>query len=193
MKQQTEIRSTEIKYEGNKAVGYAIVYNKDSDLLLDKKEPYTEIIMPGAVQNLNGDIRALYEHNPEHLLGKTGSGTLRLKEDPTGVQYEIDLPDTQKGKDVKELLSRKDISGASFRMFVQPGGDKWVRRAGKLVREIYKMMIDEISLVSTPVYPDTTAALRSLEAHNKAQQEKEKQEQDLTKLKMKLQQMKSEQ
>jgi phage head maturation protease len=76
---------------GWKGGGLAIVYNTRSENL----GGFTEIIKAGAARKLlktSPDVRALQNHNPDLLLGRTNAGTLRLKDTPKGLDYEFDAP-----------------------------------------------------------------------------------------------------
>jgi HK97 family phage prohead protease len=74
------------------------------------------------------DILALVNHDPNRLLGRTASGTLRLSVDDVGLAYDLDLPDTSEGRDLAVLLERRDITGSSFTFRVAPdGGDTWTQ------------------------------------------------------------------
>jgi HK97 family phage prohead protease len=106
-----------------------------------------------------GDVAALADHQPEMLLGRLKSGTLRVSETATGLQYEIDLPATTLGADIQELARRNDLSGVSVGFVVDaqswPDSKTWRIEAATL---------HEISILrgSLPAYGDaTTVALRS--------------------------------
>jgi HK97 family phage prohead protease len=93
------------------AHGYGAVFNKLSQNL----GGLVERVAPGAFTKTiaEADIRALFNHDPNYLLGRSAAGTLRLSEDGTGLPYEIDLPDTMAGRDVATMLERRDITGSS--------------------------------------------------------------------------------
>ena len=59
-------------------------------------------IAPGAFRKTiqESDVRALFNHDPNFVLGRNKAGTLRLYEDGDGLGYEVDLPDTQAARDV---------------------------------------------------------------------------------------------
>lgn len=144
-----------------KVGGHAAVFNSESQDL----GGFVEVIRPGAFaeslrQGLN--IRALYHHSDLSLLGTTQAGTLRLREDDTGLAFELDLPDTSYGRDVGVLVDRGDIGGCSFGFRVAEGGDRWEERGGKLVRELLKVDLLEVTVTSEPAYRDTSVARRSL-------------------------------
>ena len=145
--------------------GYAVVYNSLS-LPMSFKElgDFREVVRSGAAKEFiatAGDIPCLFGHDSSKLLGRTSSKTLELWEDTTGVGYCVTLPDTGDGRDVRELVKRGDIRGASVMQLVPKGGDRWQRTSEGRLREITKLGIGEISLTPFPAYQDTSAALRS--------------------------------
>jgi len=141
-------------------VGYAAVFNTYSaDLGM-----FRERIAPGAFAKAltTSDARALQDHDPSRLLGRQSAGTLRLVEDSTGLLAEIDLPDTQTGRDVAELIRRGDIQGQSF--CFTTGADAWEFNAETSLRTVIE--IDElfdVGPVTFPAYEETSVAVRSLD------------------------------
>lgn len=107
------------------------------------------------------DIRALVDHDPTKLLGRTSNATLRVAEVATGLAVEIDIPDTTYGRDVRELVRRRDIRGLSFGFRVRSGGQRFTKENGQAVRELLDIDLKEVSVVGNPAYADTAVALRS--------------------------------
>ena len=140
-------------------VGYAAVFER----LADIGGYFQEKIAPGAFADaIKGDIRALVDHDAGRVIGRTKSGTLRLKEDGTGLHVEIDVPNTTEGNDLWELVGRGDISGMSFGFRVTK--ETWDETGDVPVRTIEKLNLLEVSAVAWPAYEDTTLAKRSLDA-----------------------------
>ncbi|WFU88980.1 HK97 family phage prohead protease [Rhizobium sp. CC1099] len=140
-------------------VGYAAKF----DRLASIGGYFQEKIAPGAFASaIGGDIRALVDHDPGRVIGRTKSGTLRLAEDGTGLRVEIDVPDTTDGNDLWVLVERGDISGMSFGFRVTK--ETWDETGDVPVRTIEKLELHEVSAVAWPAYEDTTIGLRSLEA-----------------------------
>ncbi|HEY1064460.1 MAG TPA: HK97 family phage prohead protease [Pirellulales bacterium] len=142
-------------------VGHAAVFNTFSKDL----GGFVELIRPGAFARAikETDVRGLWNHKADYLLGRTSSGTVRLAEDERGLRYEIDLPDTQLGRDVAVLIGRGDITGSSFGFIVRPGGEKWRREGSRSVRELIDLELIDVSPVTFPAYEAADVALRSLE------------------------------
>jgi HK97 family phage prohead protease len=140
---------------GRKLTGYAATFGTEASL-----PGFTEVIRPGAFRaSLAGrDVLALIDHNPSRLLARTKSGTLRLEEDAKGLRFELDVPDTQEGRDMLTLAERGDLGGMSFGFTVPPGGESW---NGKK-RELRSVTLHEISIVhSWPAYEGTSVQARA--------------------------------
>lgn len=153
--------------------GYAAVFNKRSQDL----GGFQEVMMPGAFNNVMGDdVRALFNHKSDFVLGRSKSGTLELTQDEVGLKYRIALPDTQVGRDLAESIARGDIDGSSFAFIIDPAGEEW-RDAedGVTVRTITKVKrLYDVGPVTYPAYPDTTAAKRSLDQYKEAKEHDKK-------------------
>ena len=153
--------------DGTKKIkGYAAVFGKRSVDL----GGFVEIIKPGAFKNvLKGkpDVRALVNHDPSMVLGRTTAGTLRLSEDDKGLAVEIDPPDTQIARDLMASIGRGDVDQMSFAFRV--GEERWTYPEAdddapvlREIREVSELM--DVSAVTYPAYPDTTVAVRSRDA-----------------------------
>lgn len=155
-----EFRSTgTLTARGKTLSGYAAVFNSEANL-----GDFSEVIRQGAFAKslaTGSNIRALYAHNGEALLGTTKGGTLKLREDAHGLAFELALPDTSHGRDLAILVDRGDVSGCSFGFRVAPGGDRWEQRGSQLVRELLAVELHEVTLTADPAYADTSIAMRS--------------------------------
>ena len=101
-------------------------------------------------------MRALLNHDPNEVLGRTKSGTLRLFDEERGLRFELDLPDSPLGENVREAVRRGDLDGASFRFEV--GQDDW---AGE-VRTIQTVKaLRDVTLATYPAYPAASIELRT--------------------------------
>ena len=153
-----------------KIEGYAAVFNSDSEDM-----GFIERIKGGA---FNGalkisDARALFNHDPNYILGRQSNGTLTLTEDKKGLHMSVQPPDTQLVRDmILTPIERGDITQQSFGFTVE--SDSWSgldtdkpTRTIEKVRELY-----DVSPVTFPAYQDTQVALRSLEAAKKDKPQK---------------------
>ncbi|WP_019342827.1 HK97 family phage prohead protease [Stutzerimonas stutzeri] len=150
--------SNGLKPDGRKLTGYAARFNVETDL-----GEFVEVIRPGAFTRTlaaasAGNIRAVYEHDGKSLLGRLGSGTLRLTQDSEGLAFELDLPDTTLGRDLAELVKRGDVAGCSFGFL--PVQDAWSEGA-KPVRELRDVDLFEVTITANPAYDATSVQVRS--------------------------------
>lgn len=157
----------EFRVEGGqspKIIGYAAKFNS----LSEEMWGFREQIAPGAFTDAikNSDVRALFNHDPNMILGRNKAGTLALFEDSVGLRYEITPPDTQTAKDIVESIRRGDISQSSFGFSMRGGGvQEWEDHDdGTSTRTIKKVaQLYDVSPVTYPAYPDTESGLRSAE------------------------------
>lgn len=151
----------ETRSEGEKRTlaGYAAVFNSDTSI----GGYWIERIAPGAfAEAISSDVRAMIDHDPGRIIGRTKSGTLRLSEDSRGLRIEVDVPNTTDGNDLWELVERGDVSGMSFGFRVTK--QEWDESGETPVRTIQKVDLFEVSAVAFPAYDDTTIGKRSLDA-----------------------------
>jgi len=136
--------------------GYASLFGVRADLGW-----FTEEIKPGAfaASITTDDQRALFNHDTGLVLGRRSAGTLRLLEDSRGLQFEIDLPDTQVARDLAVSVGRGDIREMSFGFRVKV--DRWDASGDIEHRTIEEVELLEISPVTFPAYTETSVGLRS--------------------------------
>ena len=138
---------------------------------------FREKIAPGAFKKAlkSSDARALFNHDPNIILGRQSAGTLKLKEDEKGLLSEVNPPDTQYIRDVVLApMKRGDIKEMSFGFLVKT--EEWKEEKEKefVTRTIIEVdRLFDISPVTFPAYPDTSVALRSLKEWRKENQASE--------------------
>ncbi|MEU3074287.1 phage major capsid protein [Streptomyces laurentii] len=142
-----------------KLSGYAVVFNSPTTI-----GAFTESIAPNAWSNAGDDVLATWNHNPDNVLGRTRSGTLKLNVDSTGIHYVVELPDTELGRSVHELVKRGDVFGSSFTFIAD--ADEWDYSGDFPHRTVTAMRVIELGPVHTPAYPDATVSARALERGN---------------------------
>lgn len=148
--------------------GYASVFYRAGDgaTQFNLWPGCVERISPGAFDRAlkdADDTRALFNHNPELLLGRTKSGTCRLSVDERGLKYEVDLADTTVARDVAQHIQRGDLSGSSFSFAVED--EEWTteRTAEGVeveVRTIKSVGLFDVGPVTFPAYEGTDTAAR---------------------------------
>lgn len=146
--------------------GHAAVFNRLSHNL----GGFREKIAPGAFDKvMDNDVRAVFNHDINMVLGRSSAGTLRLSTDDEGLVYEIDLPNTSYARDLHESVKRGDIKENSFKFSVMR--DSWAyddETGGEIrtIEEVARLM--DVGPVAFPAYPDATIAQRSLDDWKKA-------------------------
>jgi HK97 family phage prohead protease len=155
-----ELRYFDAQYElreeesGNVLEGYAAVFDTLSSPL---GWGFREKIAMGAFDNvLNNDVRALFNHDANIVLGRTVSQTLSLSVDSKGLKYRINLPDTNTAKDLMKLIKRGDVTQNSFAFTIED--QEWIeddeKREIRIIKK-FKRLYD-ISPVTYPAYPEAT-------------------------------------
>lgn len=140
----------------NKLGGYAAVFDQSADLGWFGLERLAVGAFDEALTT--SDARALFNHDPHYVLGRQSAGTLRLSADTHGLAYEVDLPDTSYARDLRELVERGDITGASFG-FV-PGLSSWDDERQERTHTSVRTLVD-VSPVTFPAYDAATTEARS--------------------------------
>ena len=161
MKKDIEIRSNiELRaLEGEKNTIHGFIpYNSNSEGL-----PWVERLARGCFTKTlqeSRDILALYDHATGNLLARTSNGSLRFNDTDAGLEFDIDLPETQLGKDSYEMVRSGLIGGCSFGFTTVQ--DEWTYENNQETRVILEARLYEVSLVAQPAYPQTNVAARSL-------------------------------
>ncbi len=136
--------------------GYAAVFNSETDL-----GHFREVIKPGAFDDvMTNDVRALINHDPNLVLGRTKNGTLELSQDERGLKYRVKLGAQQYAKDFYESVKRGDISQSSFAFTI----DKQSWNEERTVRSVDKVrQLLDVSPVTYPAYAAATVQARDLQ------------------------------
>jgi len=156
--------------------GYAAKYNVRSKLIAEDKKIFYEVLLPGSLEEglrNSKDTVMVLDHTKELLLARTKSGTLQLRADEIGLYYEFVVPDTQRGRDTLEMVSRGDISENSFKFYLRKDDFTWSRAEdGVLLRSVRGMSrIADVSLLQTEAaYPETEVGV-SLREYEEIEQE----------------------
>ena len=154
-----EISEVRTEEDVTKIIGYAAVYNQFSNDL----GGFREKIKPGFFTEAIGrdDVRALFNHDANMVLGRTKNKTLILEEDRKGLKVEIIPPDTSYAHDLINLVKRGDIDQMSFQWETEK--DEWDSSdLNNVTRTLVKIKnLWDISPVTFPAYPQTKAEVNS--------------------------------
>jgi len=135
----------------------------------------------GVLADKNLDCVCTFNHSMDAVLGRTSSGTLRLRADDQGLAFDCDLPNTQLGKDTYELVKRGDLPGMSFAFELGERDDDWEEEEieddkdlglrGRVVNAVRRWVVrtikgfrklHDVSIVTAPAYPGTSVDARNL-------------------------------
>lgn len=150
------------RLDGNTLHGHASVFGQ-----LAQVPGGYEQIAPSAfnavLDRSDTDARALINHDPNLLLGRQSSGTLRLKADGDGLAFEVDLPDTSYAADLRALVARGDLTGASFAFI--PGEEEWTTAPDGMQLRTHTAVsaLLDVSAVTYPAYETAGVALRFID------------------------------
>jgi uncharacterized protein len=158
--------------ESKVITGTGIVFNQRSRIMTDWKSgegfvAFQEIIMPESVRNINfTDVVTCYNHQIENLLGTGYAGTARYVVNESGVDYEVDDPDTDYSRNLLNLIARGDIRGSSFMFTANEDQDEWTKEGDLWIRRVFEFSaIYEMGPVFGEAYLQTKANYRSFEKH----------------------------
>lgn len=151
--------SAEMRLDGDespKIVGYAAVFNTWADI----GGWFRESIRPGAFRKTikENDIRALLNHDENFVLGRNKAGTLKLREDDKGLAVEIDPVPASWANDLLASMRRGDVSQMSFGFTV----NKQEIDEANAERTLVDVTLFDVSVVTFPAYPTTSAQVRSV-------------------------------
>lgn len=147
--------------------GLAVPFGQITDLGY-----FTEEISREAFSEvLNDDVRGLFNHDPDVILGRSAAGTMTLEVNDSGVYYSIRYnPNDPDHVRVMEKVKRGDVNQSSYAFSVKD--EKWSQREGRNHRTINKIeRWYDVAPVTYPANPNTTVARRSLEAISKEQED----------------------
>lgn len=148
-------------------VGYGAVFYREGvpgteyDLTLDGS--IVERIEPGAFDRVlreRQNTAGLLNHDQNFILGRVGSGTMRLSVDSIGLRYEIDAdPENPFAAHAISAIRRGDVSGSSFGFIVS--GVRWEELPdGRVIRYIEEVShLFDVGPVTYPAYESTTSSV----------------------------------
>lgn len=151
---KSELRAEQV--DGKKVIrGYAIVFNQMTQLYGDMWEE----IAPEAISDSLGNIRALYNHNMDIVLGTTDNGTVRLTKDDYGLMPEIDINENDPDAVAAYArVERGDIQGWSFGFI--PIREEHRTEGDKNIFRVTALELFEVSPCVFPAYPQTSIEAR---------------------------------
>lgn len=152
--------------DGNTLVGYAAVFNQDTEIN-SWEGHFIERIAPGAfkrtLKNRGDKVKVLFNHGHDPTIGEMPLGKPKtLREDDVGLFTEVPLTDTDYNREkIKPLLRDGALDGMSFRFSVPAGGDEWDDDGDVPIRTIREAKLFELGPVVFPAYDQSSVQLRS--------------------------------
>ena len=145
--------------------GHAAVFDSWSETL-GGIFPFKEKVRKGAFAESIGkdDIRALFNHDPNYVLGRNRAGTLELVEDNVGLRVRITPPDTSWARDITTSIRRGDISQMSIGFVVED--DEWSSKDGIDTRDLKKVRLFDVSPVTFPAYTAPHVGVRPMQEYD---------------------------
>lgn len=137
--QPVELRTLD---DGTEVIsGYALVFDSESENL----GGFVETIDRTAVDGVDfSDTVSTFNHDANLVLGRVPR-TMTYNVDERGVKVDIIPPDTQAGRDVRELVRRGDVKGMSFTFRIKEKGDKWEKPRD--ARNVYHRTITKFEAI----------------------------------------------
>jgi len=142
--------------------GIAAVVNSTTDLRF-----FEERIEPGAFDEvLNDDVRVLFNHDADAILGRTQSNTARVWINADGNLEYSWKPDYENPlhKQVARSIMRGDITQSSFAFtvkdFAWERSEKYGENSTHVIKKLGELL--DVSPVTYPAYKDTMAEARSI-------------------------------
>ena len=154
--------------DGSKAQisGYASIFDKASQVLgggfVEKiqKGAFGKTLQERGTQTSRDDIKALFNHSTDLVLGSKRAGTLRLSEDSKGLHYEVDLDlDITHHRSAFKMIERGDVTNSSFGFDVIE--ERWSvpeNSSDPVLREVLETRLYEVSPTPFPAYQDSTVS-----------------------------------
>jgi HK97 family phage prohead protease len=140
--------------------GYFAVFNNPTELW----HGCIEQVAPGAFNSsLNGDVRALIDHDTRLVIGRTTAGTLSLREDGTGLYGEIKI--NEHDSDAMNLyarVQRGDVSQCSFGFDIVAEDYVLSQDGQTCTWTVRDVVLYEVSVVTFPAYEATSVEARGV-------------------------------
>lgn len=157
----------ELREEADKApelVGHASVFNQET-VIADWFDEWREVVAPGAFKKTikEADIRALFNHDPNIVLGRNKAGTLELREDDIGLETVIRPPDNEWGRPVLDAVRRGDVTGMSISFQVIKESVEWPKEGSQELpkRTIKEVKLFDVGPVTFPAFEQTDISARA--------------------------------
>ncbi|MBK8195925.1 MAG: HK97 family phage prohead protease [Lewinellaceae bacterium] len=161
--------------------GYALKFGVSYDMGWFTEEIHRDALSGADME----DVRILFNHDVNQILGRTKSGTAKVGVDDVGMWYRAMLPESPVGETVRAAIERGDVDqsswGFTLRYEDDSAGDEWQRKDGRdhrIIRNVRKVW--DASPVTFPANPDTSVAKRSHDFHRSTPEPKQQDNQAIS-------------
>ena len=128
---------------------------------------WIETIAPGAFSRAlasGQDVKVLWNHNPDIVLGSTGNKTADLREDQRGLFGGTDINEQdQDAKNAYARVDRGDVNGCSFGFEIYRMEESWDDDGTYRTRILEVSPLYEVSPCTFPAYTQTSITARAQE------------------------------
>lgn len=135
--------------------GYALKFNTPSKPLGNSDSPFTEVIAPSALDNVDlSNVFMLNDHDFTQVLASTKAGTLKLNIDDVGLHFTATLPNTTLANDVLANIQAGNTTDTSFGFVVADDGDTFTQNDdGSVTRTINQVKsLFDVSICAVGAY-----------------------------------------
>ena len=110
----------------------------------------------GLVETGKREIKAFMAHHAERIIGRTGNGTLKLRDTDQGLSFDLSLPDTTDGRDALTLIQRGDIGSSIGFVRKESELKTGFDESDQTYWQVFTQMdLREISLTASPAWKGT--------------------------------------
>jgi uncharacterized protein len=144
--------------------GYAAKFNTLSSDLGGFRESLRGGCFADSIARSSNNVRMLADHDSSKILGSRSNGTLQVFEDSLGLRFRCELPGTSTANDVYALCERGDLGEMSFgfRCLDEDWDEDFDpddRSRRISIRNVKRAELSEVSIVTFPAYPQTSAGV----------------------------------
>ena len=160
-----QMSGMEIREENGKRrlEGYFAVFDQPYEVY----PGWIETIAPGAFSRAlasGQDVKVLWNHNPDIVLGSTGNKTADLREDQRGLFGGTDINEQdQDAKNAYARVDRGDVNGCSFGFEISRMEESWDEDGTYRTRILEVSPLYEVSPCTFPAYAQTSITSRAQE------------------------------
>ena len=189
-----KMKNAQIREEGGKRYleGYFSVFDEPYQVF----DGWIETVAPGAFARYlagGGDVKVLWNHDSNVVLGSTANKTAALNEDNTGLFGRVEINESdQEAVNAYARIQRGDVDGCSFGFDIARQEEWWDENGVYRTRITEVDPLYEVSPCTFPAYKATSISARNEETlctarekYKAAQEQKRKQWRDSMKKRLK--------